>query len=630
MHNTYACQQQFEQAAIAFDLSALKSLKQLPRCQQQASVATWIILTTDNSSFTLQQIMKFIQAHPGWPFKKIIKNAELLFKHASSAEILAWTQHYAPQTGAGVMGYLQAIAENQPEYLENHAKKLWLHTPLSSEQERNFIELYGHYLHEEHYHHRVLNFINNKDKTAIKRLLPHLSLNHREIIIARIALMENDADAESLFGQLSPQHQADSALCLNYIQWLVKQKDSRAYDIIQRPKIIQTVDAHALWKEMHILIRRSLENNDWAMAVQLVKKHPLKDGADYFDAEWLRGWLLLHVEHQHQHSREIFKKLYHAMKTPICRAKSAFWHARTFDKHHNIEAQLWYKKAAHYPTTFYGQQAATLLHLPILLPRTVPIAITTQTRFDNRPLVKAIKLLKQPQLQPYVRKFMAHLLITVPKDEQILVAKLAVKLDPEFSVAAAKEVARYTAEFVPEAYKILPSTLVGDIQGVDLALIHAVIRKESAFNSQIVSSAGALGIMQVMPETARKLAEKLKLPFYPDDLKQASYNIKLGSEYIRQQLDKFKGSMVLMLAAYNAGPRPVQRWIATFGDPRSAEIDVLEWIEKIPYGETRNYVQRVMENYGVYKALLKKSTAQPIIAVKLKPKPKKKPKRYLK
>ena len=591
-----SCQSLLEKAAV--------SLQQSPRCQLEADVATWIMLGEKENLFTLNDYQRFVQSHPGWPLKKIIKHAERTFKTASASDVMTWTKLYQPQTAAGVLFYLQATAQLQEKFLKERVKKAWAHTVMSTDQEQQFLDLYGHLLNDNDNHQRAQTMINTKNLIVARRQLSRLCNDKRDIIIARLALLQNDVQGEQLYLDLSSTQQQDPVVLLNYIQWLVKQKDDKVYSLMLDSVIRSTVDPHGLWKEMHILIRRAFENNDWDLALQLAEHHPLKKGSQYYDAEWLRGWLLIHIGKQQQRAQDIFKNLYATMQTPICRAKSAFWTARLYENNNKAEAKQWYKRAAHYPMTFYGQQASRLLGIPLTLKSAPVPSKAVQGRFNERPFVKIIKRLQHPQLKPYIRKFLSQLLVTVPADEKILVAKLAVNVDPEFSVAIAKDAASHTEGFEPEAYKILPAPLFKPMRSVDPALIHAIIRKESTFNSQIVSSAGATGMMQVMPATGQRLAKQLKLPFDSEQLKQPDYNIKLGCEYVRQQLENFDGSVVLMLAAYNAGPKPVRRWLEAFGDPRAPQVDIIDWIEKIPYGETRNYVQRVMENYRVYQTVL--------------------------
>jgi soluble lytic murein transglycosylase len=607
-----ACTERLEQIALNPSWQRVRELQLMPRCTLEAKVAAWITLQQGDTGAAFSDYTRFIEAHPGWPLvQNLRQKAEFVAAEASPQQRLQWFQQYPPTTGSGVFAYLEAVGHLTPARLAEQIRKSWINVDLTPSEEKTFLERYHRWLGDRDYLQRAQRLLAHKNWVAAHRLIPFMPEAHRQVLRARIALIRGSAQAERELIKSGPVLTRDPGLALDYLHWLRQRKDQRAYDFLLKHKKLLARDPVRLWKETHILIRRSLEENRLALALRLVEGHGLKEGKEYAEAEWLRGWLYLRAARRATHARHVFQHLYLTVSTPISRARAAYWVAKACEECDPTAAAEWFQRAAQFPTTFYGQQAIRQQGARIILRKKRLPSMAVQKRFNHREMVQVIHMLQTTKLKSLNRHFLFALVKQVPVEEKILAVKLAYPVDPEYTVSIAREAAQFGEIVCEESYPLLAASILKHAAPIDRALLHAIVRRESGFDSRIESPAGAVGLMQVMPETGRMLAKQLNLPFKSaEQLKDPVFNVRLGSEYLRLQLEQFNGATVLALAAYNAGPQAVREWIACFGDPRLSTVDMIDWIEKIPYGETRNYVQRILESYGVYKAMMQEKPSR--------------------
>ncbi|NTU77277.1 MAG: lytic transglycosylase domain-containing protein [Alphaproteobacteria bacterium] len=291
----------------------------------------------------------------------------------------------------------------------------------------------------------------------------------------------------------------------------------------------------------------------------------------------------------------------------MTRARGAYWLGRAYEAlGDKREAEQSYETAAALSMTYHGQLALTRLYAqPEIkaLPEP-PIPANVRLRFFARDVVQAAeRLLKIGQADRARLFFKAATEAAEQRYEYALLMDLAYKLQrPDWAITAAKAANQKNIIVGSGAFPVLSIHIPTP---PDPAFTHALIRQESLFNSSVGSPAGARGLMQLMPGTAKGVAKKLGMAYEPERLAESSYNLRLGTTYAQEQLDNFDGSFILALAGYNAGPRRVREWIEQNGDPRTSRIDPIDWIEMIPIYETRNYIQRILENYQVYRARLR-------------------------
>lgn len=365
------------------------------------------------------------------------------------------------------------------------------------------------------------------------------------------------------------------------------------------------VDPDAWWVERRVLSRALVDQGDWKTAYKIVAAHAAESSASAAEAEFHAGWYALRGLNDPGTASGHFARIADLAQGPMSLSRAYYWLGRAAEVGGPGDAKSYFTKAATYGTTFYGQLAAErvgLRTLNIVYPE--PSAADRQS-FDGREAVSAIKRLQEAGYDRYAETLYRDLAgqLTSP-GELALLAVLAEKQGNHFMALKVGKIAGARGIDVgalSHPLGVIPDT--ADISGSGKALAYAIARQESEFNVGAVSSAGARGLLQLMPGTAKQLAKKAGLTFSQDRLtSDAGYNATLGAAFLGEQLDRFDGSYVLTFAGYNAGPNRAAQWVAKYGDPRGKDIDaVVDWIERIPYTETRSYVQRVMENYEVYK-----------------------------
>jgi soluble lytic murein transglycosylase len=296
-----------------------------------------------------------------------------------------------------------------------------------------------------------------------------------------------------------------------------------------------------------------------------------------------------------------------AVSYPISVARGAYWSARAAsDLGQKQQAQTLLNRAAALSTTYYGQLARARLGQSITGPLSLPSPTQADSaKFAAHPISKAVVVLSQLGLQDRMRTLVLGLADSsdTPGWKHLAAAFASTHGRPDLAVKIAKESEQAGVPLGVLGYPRLTPPQPKSGNTVETPLVLAVIRQESAFYAEAQSHAGARGLMQVMPATAQKVAKDNRIPYSRDKLlNDPHYNLIIGQVYLADMVERFKGSYPMALAAYNAGPHRVNTWMRNFGDPRNAQVDIIDWVEMIPYSETRNYVQRVLENLGVYRA----------------------------
>ncbi|MDX8541267.1 lytic transglycosylase domain-containing protein [Mesorhizobium abyssinicae] len=365
------------------------------------------------------------------------------------------------------------------------------------------------------------------------------------------------------------------------------------------------VDPDAWWVERRVLSRELVDQGDMKTAYKIVSMHAAESPAGAAEAEFHAGWYALRGLNDPATAAAHFTRIADLAQGPMSLSRAYYWLGRTAEVGGPGDAKTYFTRAAAYGTTFYGQLAGERVGLRTLNIAYPQPSAADRQNFAGREAVSAIKRLQEAGYDRYAETLYRDLAgqLTSP-GELALLAVLAEKQGNHFMALKVGKIAAQRGIDVgalSHPLGVIPDT--ADISGSGKALAYAIARQESEFNIGAVSSAGARGLLQLMPGTARQLAKKAGLTFSQTRLtSDAGYNATLGAAFLGEQLDRFSGSYVLTFAGYNAGPNRAAQWVAKYGDPRGKDVDaVVDWIERIPYTETRSYVQRVMENYEVYK-----------------------------
>jgi soluble lytic murein transglycosylase len=368
------------------------------------------------------------------------------------------------------------------------------------------------------------------------------------------------------------------------------------------------VDPDTWWIERRVLSRELVDHGDMKTAYRIVAAHAAESPANVVDAEFHAGWYALRGLNDAKAGAKHFARIAEIAEGPISKSRAFYWLGRAAEAGGPGDAKSYYQKAAAHGTTFYGQLAAERIGgIALNVSYPAPSA-ADRANFERREAVKSIRRLEQcgyPELADTLYRELAGDLAS--PGELALLALMAEKRGNHFlALKVGKIAAAGGVDIGALSHPVGAIPASANISGAGKALAYAIARQESEFNVGAVSGAGARGLLQLLPGTARDVARKAGITYSKDRLTtDAGYNATLGAAFLGDQLGRFDGSYVLTFAGYNAGPRRAQEWVKRYGDPRGKDVDtVVDWIERIPFTETRSYVQRVMENYQVYKMRL--------------------------
>jgi len=420
---------------------------------------------------------------------------------------------------------------------------------------------------------------------------------------------------DSAIKKVSPKYKNDIGLQYDRLKWRRRRgRLEPSLEILFKApnNPIKLVRPDMWWKERAILTRSLIYKKNYPLAYKVCSNHSLSEGPEFAEAEWISGWVALTFLNDPNIALEHFKNFYNNVGYPISLARGSYWIGRTYKKMKNKQkSEEWFNESAKYLNTYYGQLAFNEIkpREDFSLEDQPKVSEKFEKEFNKNSLIKTIRLLKELDKSKYAKDFLKHIaLINIKEGSEILAGRLAIEIGRyDYAIQIAKN-ASYEKRF----YNLLNYPVIQTPESVNQKampkseLVLAVIRQESEFDEKANSSAGARGMMQLMTYTAKLVAKQAKLPYVKSKLKtDPEYNIKLGSYYLASLLEEYEGSYPFALAAYNAGPKRVKYWKKINGNPQNGEINYVDWIELIKFKETRNYVQRVLENVNVYRYMLK-------------------------
>ena len=596
-------------AAQANQWDQVSSLTKGASDQFPAKLLLWVELMRGGPRVQFDQIRDFLVHNPTWPGQTTLRrHAEQMLKEQSDATAAAWFALFPPISSVGQIRQADLMmAGGHAAEATALLRQVWIEANFSPLDETSFLLRYSDKLRPADDTKRLDRLLWDGRDALARRMLARVGLDQRAAGIARLALLTGAPDAEHLLTQVPAALQSDPGLMFARLKWRRhKEHYDDAIDLLDHPPA-DLVRPLAWAGERQILARKALAGGNAAVAYRLAAHNGLSDGPAFGELEFFAGWVALRYLNNPTTALQHFIQLYDHSKMAVSRARGAYWAARASTALHRDQAAAdWYGKAATYPTAYYGELAAATLHEAgaiRIAPEPEPERAAVLA-FEQRELVRAARDLVAIGDSADARPFLHRLADTAQTPgDYVQVARLALALDrPDMELLAAKRAANDGVTLFAESYPLVPLPPGGTAEA---ALVLAMTRQESAFDQEAVSSAGARGMMQLMPFTARKMASELGLPFSPALLTQDRvYNMRLGRAYLDQMLSQFGGSYVLAIAAYNAGPARVSQWIGQLGDPRAKNADVIDWIESLPIGETRNYVQRVLENVQIYRLML--------------------------
>lgn len=574
----------------------------------------WELLKQKNVSVPFDQYTAFLSHASGWPELTTIQlRAEEIFPDdMSDAEVLSWYGARKPLTSRGVIRYGNALlAAGNREAARAAVQDYFTTRDFGVDSAVKIMTNFQGMLSNDDIAARIDKLIWEEKYSQASDLLPYLPHDLRRIPEARIALLKEDKNADALLNALSSSEQNDPGVAFARAHWRREMGfDSSAAVILARIQAPASREEDVA-KERAILARRFFENNNLGAAYAVAAAQPISQGMNATQNLWYAGWLALRFKQDTANAAKYFQAFYDNVQTPISRARGAYWLGRTAEAAgQNDVSRQWYQMASQAGASFYGQLASEKLGQAFFIPPHITVDANAAVLRDDR--LEAAKLLARTNNPNDARMFFRTVLNDLNSEKDFAaVGDWALRANqPQWAVHAGKAAQLKGYAGIREAYPVLPTTVSAEFDGrVDHALAHALIRQESEFDQNAKSSSGALGLMQLMPKTAAYVAKKMGVQHRKDDLtSDPSHNVLLGSRYIADQMDGFNNPY-LAIAAYNAGPGRVKQWLNVIGDPRNPQVDAIDWIESIPVYETRNYVQRVVENRNIYSELLGKSMA---------------------
>ena len=602
------------EAIEADDWRGAKKLAARAGDQRLAKVIDWLDYQRRDADATFTEIAGFIEANPGWPRRTTLRHrAEAVADRVpDAATLLTWFGAHPPLTGRGALAYARAQAVvGSPD--TTFVRDAWRRLDFNRDDEQAFARAFRGQLRAADHVARLDRLLWQEETSQARRMLRRVDRNSAALGAARLALMRQEPGVDAAIARVPTALRDDPALWYERLRWRRRKGQYAAAQEILLAPPADLVEPARWAVERRILARRAIADGLYSAAQQTAADHQLDSGAVFADAEFLAGWIRLVFLRDHADALANFTTLYDRVRFPISRARGAYWAGRAAAALKDPDtAQSWYAAAAAHSTTFYGQLALSELtgRLPALPPTPV-LTSTERSAYMAQELVVAARQLHQVGASQRARPFLIHLLdlATTPADF-VSLAQLAGEIGRHReAIQVAKRAAGRGIPMGDHGYPVRPVAGPTGIDAPEPALVLAIIRQESGFDATAVSRADARGMMQLLPSTARQVARAAGIPFNGARLlTDPDYNIGLGQVYLADLLAQFGGSYPLALAAYNAGPSRVTRWLRDIGDPRRNEIDMIDWIESIPFGETRNYVQRVVEAVPIYRHLL--GTAQ--------------------
>ena len=579
----------------------------------------WLYLNKKKNNANFYDYQNFITQNTNFPNKPYLQyllehkiNSELVF----SKKIINYFEKNKPVSSFGKLRLGEAlIISGEIERGKKLIKENFIIANLTNSELSYFIKNYSEII-------KLRDLVSRAEWLAwenkfgqLKSLMSYLPEDYKALYKARYLLAIRLHGVEYAIKNVPNKYKNNQGLLYQRLQLKIKKdKIDSAFNLLLKAKSDKKNfnRPDKFWKPTSIIIRRLVYKKKYLAAYKIASKHHLNKGSNYSEAEWLSGWIALSFLNNPELAIKHFLNMAKNAYDPKNRSRAAYWCAKTYETlGQQSLAERWYVKGSAYPTAYYGQLSFEKIfpNKKISFPKLPIISNKTKNDFDNNQWVKAVKILKAINRAKYSKDILIYLskMNNNPENE-FLSTKLAIDIGQKnYAIKISKKASKQKRYYLNFNYPIIDvPKIVANKKMPPAELILAVIRQESEFNVTAKSHKGALGIMQIMPDTARDVSRKTKISYNLGKIsRNQQYNIRLGSYYLAMMLERYKKSFPLALAAYNAGHKRVDRWLDINGDPRKNKIDFEEWIELIPYKETRDYVQKVLENLTVYKYLVK-------------------------
>ena len=576
-------------------------------------VIEWMRLRAGGGTYA--QVMAFLDRRPDWPGETYLRRrSEAAVIAAGEDAVVSYFAEAPPQTPRGVLAHARALkAAGQVGEAQVSLVLAWRTMQMSSADQAAFLDAHATLL-KPHHPARLDSMLWRGSGSDARRMFELVTKDQVTLAEARLGLINQDGNVDALITAVPDALRGDPGLAHARFEWRVRKGrwDAAKALLLDRSASLEALGRPEYWaKRRRALARDEMRDGEPALAYQLAAQHFLSEGSSYADLEWLSGYIALRYLEDPEIALEHFRNHEAAVRSPISLGRAGYWIGRAYEELEQTERALAsYADAAQYQTAFYGLLAAERAGLPA-----DPALAGEETFGDWRAaplasndLFEAGLLLQASAQLSLAERYWTHLAETLDRESLGQLGAAAIDLEqPHLAVMIGKRAARRGLTLHAPYYALHPLAEADLPMAPELSL--AIARRESEFDPRVQSGAGARGLMQIMPRTGLEVARGLGVENHSTERLTSDpvYNARLGTQYLSELAARFDGNVVMIAAAYNAGPSRPSRWMELYGDPRrDRDIDIIDWIEHIPFRETRNYVMRVTESLPIYRARLGK------------------------
>ena len=603
-------------------ITAIEQTKKI-KDKEFKNLITWLYLKQRGNQATFNDYQNFIAKNPDYPRigrLRYMAEHKIILEQTTPKTIINWFNGSEPLSGTGKIKLGEAYVKiKEIELGTNLIKSGWIEADLSKRDVRYYRKKFRKILTTSDHLKRADYLAWNNQYWDLKRMIPYLPKKEKLLYNARFILMTNSYGVDKAISDVPKELINDLGLQYNRLKWRTRRNRLEgSLEILRKFHGEETLVYPQLWWKLRENITRDLiYEKKYSLAYEVSSNHHLSEGPEFADAEWISGWLSLSFLNNSELAIKHFENFYNNVGYPISLARGAFWLGLAHEKSNKLDkAKKYFKEGSKFTNTYYGQLSFNKIKLgeDFKLSAEHEIADGYKKEFSKNILIPHIKLLKEMDRTEFSKDILKHLAtLDVEKGSEILAAKLSTEIGRfDYAIQISKK-ASYEKRFI-NLFNYPIIDIPNEINGKKMPaqeLLLAIIRQESEFDVRANSHVGAQGLMQIMPSTAKIVAKSLKTTYSKSSLKSdPSYNIKLGTYYFNSLLVDYDGVFPFAIGAYNAGANRIKSWVKRYGDPNRGEISFIDWIELIRFKETRNYVQRVLENINVYKHILNKETVK--------------------
>jgi soluble lytic murein transglycosylase len=616
------------EAAKAGDVSRASAIQSGLADPVARRVVEWAMIDNAGTSLSFADLNNALRELVGWPRANRRRAAAEKAIEAAGVpplQVIDWFGAETPQTPEGAMALAAAYqSSGRGQDAETLIRGYWRNHVFEADQQARMRARFGALMTPDDDAQRLQTLLYGPQGPATRAMLEVVTPDVRALATARIALRADRNDAPQRVDQVPASLQSDPGLAFDRAHYYRKRElDVVAVSYLKNfPSVLPAnpeIDS-AIWLERRNLMNAALRSGDVQGAYAAVTGHGLPSGTDYAEAEFFAGWIALTKLHEPALADEHFAKLQSVVTSPISISRAYYWRGRAAAaRGDTVAANGFWNQGAQYYTAFYGQLSAEKIGQHQLSLASDPTATASdRATFEGRDLVRAARLIGDAGEHDVFRAFVLAAADVIPTAEELTLLVDMARLygDQDLSMRVVRAGAQKGLYLPDRGYPILSTPQA--YGAAEPAFMLAIARQESNFDPNARSGPGARGLMQLMPGTASILARKLGVSYSQSRLNEAEYNLRLGGVYLGDLVADFGGSYVMAAAGYNAGPGRPATWVSYCGDPRGGGTDPTDFIECIPFSETRNYVMRAMETTQIYRARLNGGSAPLTLAEDLK------------